>query len=188
MDDTIPVGSDEFWILLGMLVFSRGMDFLSTWVATPNLVLEGNPIAKRLGWKWGGLFNIVLCLAFAITPVPAIAVCTTSLLVAAHNFNNAWLMRTMGESAYANWHIDHMLDSSFAFYFLCLLGQTSLTAMVGAALLYYGDDYPAVFAIGLGIVAYSGAVLFFTTLSSWRIRRHARWTFPPKFTDDGSPL
>ena len=29
------------------------MDFLSTWVATPNLVLEGNPIAKKLGWRWG---------------------------------------------------------------------------------------------------------------------------------------
>ena len=32
---------------------ARGMDFLSTWVATPNLVLEGNPIAKKLGWKMG---------------------------------------------------------------------------------------------------------------------------------------
>ena len=176
MDETVPFGSEDFWILLGLLLFSRGMDFLSTWMATPNLVLEGNPIAKKLGWKWGALFNVALCIAFALTPVPAVAVSTTSLLVAAHNFNNAWLMRTMGESAYANWHIDRVLETPFGFYLACLLGQTGLTAAVGAALLYYGENDVQwqVFAIGVGIVTYASAVLIFTLLAAWRIRRNNR--------------
>ncbi len=46
MDDTIPFGSPAYLLMLVLLVFARGMDFLSTWVATPNLVLEGNPITK----------------------------------------------------------------------------------------------------------------------------------------------
>jgi len=53
MDDAIPFGGRWYFLMLALLVFSRGMDILSTWIATPNLVLEGNPIAKKLGWKWG---------------------------------------------------------------------------------------------------------------------------------------
>ena len=44
-----------------LLLLARGVDFCSTWVATPNLVLEGNPIAKKLGWRWGILLNFASC-------------------------------------------------------------------------------------------------------------------------------
>ena len=48
MEEFIPFGSREYLALLVLLFWARGMDFFSTWVATPNLVLEGNPIARRL--------------------------------------------------------------------------------------------------------------------------------------------
>ena len=51
MDDSVPFASREYFIMLAILVFSRGMDFLSTWVATPHLVLEGNPVG---GVEGGG--------------------------------------------------------------------------------------------------------------------------------------
>ena len=69
MDDTIPFASRGYFLMLALLVFSRGMDFLSTWIATPNLALEGNPIAKKLGWKWGVVLNIAICLALPIWPL-----------------------------------------------------------------------------------------------------------------------
>lgn len=53
MEDFVSFGSRDYLITLGLLVFARGMDFLSTWFATPTLALEANPLAKRLGWKWG---------------------------------------------------------------------------------------------------------------------------------------
>ena len=53
MDDLVPFGSRLYVMLLLLLLVARGMDFLSTWIATPNMVLEGNPVAKKLGWKWG---------------------------------------------------------------------------------------------------------------------------------------
>jgi hypothetical protein len=49
MEEFVPFASRSYVLLFLLLFVSRGMDFLSTWVATPNLVLEGNPIAKRLG-------------------------------------------------------------------------------------------------------------------------------------------
>ena len=53
-DDFLPFASRGYFAMLALLVLARGLDFLSTWMATPNLVLEGNPIAKKLGWKLGG--------------------------------------------------------------------------------------------------------------------------------------
>src|ERR1700748_841448 len=100
MDDMLRFGSRDYCLMVLLLAFSRSMDFISTWVATPNLVLEGNPIAKKLGWRWGILLNLVLCAGMAFSPVTAIAVCTLSLLVAARNFQSAWLMRSMGEENY----------------------------------------------------------------------------------------
>ena len=59
--DFLPFASRAYFAMLALLVFARGMDFLSTWLATPNLLLEGNPLAKKLGWKLGGLVNVILC-------------------------------------------------------------------------------------------------------------------------------
>src|SRR5882762_9599511 len=130
MEDLIPLGSRLYWFLLLLLVLSRGADFFSTWVATPNLVLEGNPIAKRLGWKGGLVANVVLCVTFAMWPLSAIAIATTSVLVAARNFQSAWLMRTLGEEAYRDWYIEHLQQTGLPLYLLCLAGQTLPTALV----------------------------------------------------------
>ena len=173
MDDLLPFGSRPYLVFLGLMIFSRGMDFLSTWVATPNLVLEGNPIAKKLGWKWGALVNVGLCLAFAFYAVTAIVICTTSLLVAARNFHHAWLMRSLGEHSYRSF-IAHQLETTgVGIYLVCVLAQSALTALIGAALVYFSDNVLIPFSIGMGMVAYAVAVTFYSTLSVWRIRRRS---------------
>src|SRR6516165_2985903 len=105
MDDFLSFASRDYFLMLLLLLVSRGMDFLSTWVATPNLVLEGNPIAKKLGWRWGAVVNVIICVGMALWPATAIAVSTMSVLVASRNFQHAWLMRTMGEERYREWHV-----------------------------------------------------------------------------------
>ena len=45
----IPFGSPAYLALLACLVGARSMDFLSTWIATPNLVLEANPLETERG-------------------------------------------------------------------------------------------------------------------------------------------
>jgi hypothetical protein len=173
MDDLIRFGSRDYCVLLALLAFSRGMDFLSTWVATPNLVLEGNPLAKKLGWRWGIPLNVVICTAVAFEPLIAIALSTTSLLVAARNFQSAWLMRSMGEEFYRDWHVARIQETSLPVYLLCLAGNTLLTAAVGAGLVYFSGQRWIPIAIGMGIVAYAAAVAFYTLLAVWRIRRSA---------------
>jgi hypothetical protein len=171
MEEFIPFGSRDYALLFLLLFFSRGMDFLSTWVATPNMVLEGNPIARKLGWKWGIPLNIAFCLGFACWPLPAVVISTTSVLVAARNFQSAWLMRSLGEQIYRDWHVERVQETSVTLYLFCLFAQTALTGGVGVAVIYCSDWRLVPLAIGLGIVAYALAVAFYTTLGIWRMRR-----------------
>jgi hypothetical protein len=172
MDENfVPFASNIYWSLLGLLVFARGMDFLSTWIATPNLALEANPIAKRLGWKVGILINFLLIPLISLWPLPAIVIITTSVFVAARNLQSAWLMRSMGETEYRNWMSQRLATAHFGLYFFCLVGQSVLTGAVGAALMIFAEMRLVPFAIGMGIVTYSLAVVVYTMLSVWRLRR-----------------
>lgn len=174
MDDTVSFGSPEYFLLLLVLAFARGMDFLSTWVATPNLVLEGNPIAKKLGWTGGILLNIVLVTVLALWPLSAIVIATASVLVAARNFQSAWLMRSLGEDVYRAWHVQRIQETPVTLYLLCLGGNTLLTMGVGVTLIYFSEMRLVPFAIGMGMVTYAIAVAFYTLLAVWRLHRAAK--------------
>jgi hypothetical protein len=174
MDAAVTFAGRDYCLLLLLLVFARGMDFLSTWIATPNLVLEGNPLAKKLGWQWGLLVNVVLVGGLALWPLPAIVIVTASVLVAARNFQSAWLMHSLGEEIYRRWHVERVRETRITVYLLCLAGNTLLTASVGAALIYFSNQRLAPFGIGMGMVAYAAAVAFYTLLAIWRMRRAAK--------------
>jgi hypothetical protein len=171
MDDPVPLGSRAYLLMLAVLVFARAADFLSTWIATPNLILEGNPLAKKLGWRWGALVNGVLVALLALWPLTAIVVATASVLVAARNFQSAWLMRSLGEEAYRAWYVQRMQETPIAFFLFCLAGNTLLTAAVGLAVMRFSGMLLVPFGIGLGIIAYAMAVLLYTLLAVWRTRR-----------------
>ena len=175
MDNMLSFGSREYFLFLALLAFSRGMDFLSTWIATPNLALEGNPIAKKLGWRWGLLLNAVLVVVLAMWPLSALVVATASVLVAARNFQSAWLMRSLGED-YREWHVQRIRETRVTLHLFCLAGNTLLTAAVGAVLVCFSHTEQATwelvpFAIGMGMIAYAIAVAVYSLLAIWRIHR-----------------
>lgn len=174
MDEPVPFGRQSYMVLLGVLFLARGADFLSTWIATPNLLLESNPIAKGLRWRWGLVVNVVLCFGFAFWPLPAIIIATTSALVAARNFQLAWLMRTAGEMNYRMWMVSKLDETPLSLFVFCLLAQTGLEAAVGGVLAWASGTRLVPFGIGMGIVAYALTILVFTFISLWRNRRSVR--------------
>ena len=187
MEDLVPFGSRIYGELFLLLLIARGADFLSTWIATPNMVLEGNPVAKKLGWRWGIPLNVLMCFGFALWPLPAIVISTTSVLVAARNFQSAWVMRSLGEQRYREWHVARIQETPIVIYLLCLAGNTLLVAAVGTGVIYYGTNGRAAvnligavapLAIGMGIVGYAAAVAFYTMLAVWRMRRPSRHKSP----------
>lgn len=185
MDDFVRFGSRDYCLMVLLLAFARGMDILSTWIATPNLVLEGNPIAKFLGWSGGILVSIGICFGMAFWPATAISVSTLSVLVAARNFQSAWLMRSMGEENYRDWHVRRIQETPITLYLFCLAGNTLLTAAVGAAAVFFSlHTATSTFvgsngiwhvivpiSVGMGIIGYAVAVAFFTGIAVLRLRR-----------------
>jgi hypothetical protein len=171
MYDFVAFGSPAYWWFLGLLTLGRGADFLSTYIATPNLVLEANPVARKLGWRGGIAVNVIVCALCAAWPLPAIVIATTSVLVAARNFQSAWLMRAAGEHAYRSWITHHLAQAGLGLYLGCLAGQTLLTAGLGAALILASDLERVTFAIGVGLITYAIAVVVFTLPIAWRARR-----------------
>jgi hypothetical protein len=171
MDDTVPLGSAAYFGYLALLLLARGSDILSTWVATPRLILEANPVAKKLGWKWGIPANALFCLVLALWPLPAIIIATTSVMIAARNFQSAWVMRTLGEESYRLWHRERLEEGGLRLFVFCLFAQAVLTAAVGVALICLSPVTAVAAAIGWGILAYTIAVVFYTLFSLWRRRR-----------------
>lgn len=157
-------------MLVGLLVLGRGCDLLSTFLSTPHLVLEGNPVARRLGWRWGLPVNLLLVLLVARWPMLAISLTTTSVLVAARNLQSAWLMRSLGEENYRQWMGEQLASGSRCLAWLCFLGEATLVGLIGIALMYFARWQLVPFGIGLGMTSYAAAVALFTSLSLWRSR------------------
>jgi hypothetical protein len=172
-EELIAFGSGQYSMLLGLLVLARGMDFLSTWMATPNLRLEANPLARLLGWKWGVLLNLAICPLVALQPILTIGFATASFLVAGRNFQIAWLAQTMGEESYLRWMSEKLREARWGLYLFCLFAEAAFFLGVGSALIWVSEKVTIPLGIGVGTVFYAIVVVVYSLLSFWRIRRSA---------------
>lgn len=170
LDEWVRPGELVWWCGLAAVGLARGADLLSTWIATPRLELEGNPLARRLGWRGGVILNLLVVPVVACWPMLAVSLATTSSLVAARNLQQAWLMRTMGESRYRMWFTARVLESARPLVVGCHMGEAALTALVGVVLMWLGPVHLISFGVGLGIAAYGFSVAVFTGMSLWRFR------------------
>jgi uncharacterized membrane protein len=152
------------------------MDLVSTWLATPTLQLEANPIARWLGWRRGWVVNALASVALALIPLAAVSVTTTSLMVAARNAQSAWIVRSMGEFEYRSWIAARYRAAGRGVFLVSLLMNTGLTALVGAGLMVFSrwqllPGLTALVGAGLGVVVYALAVGLYTGMA---MRRAAR--------------
>ena len=80
-------------------------------------------------------------------------------------------MRSLGEDAYRDWHVQRIQETRVTLYLLCLAGNTVLTAAIGGVVIYFSGRVVVPFGIGIGIIAYAAAVAFYTVLALLRLRR-----------------
>ena len=83
--------------LIALMALARGLDFLSTWLVTPKLGLEANPIMRRLRWGRMAVLNLPLMLLPLAHHGLSITFIVTSLLAAGGNLVSGALARGMGE-------------------------------------------------------------------------------------------
>ncbi|HMO67025.1 MAG TPA: hypothetical protein PKE47_17695 [Verrucomicrobiota bacterium] len=177
--DFVALGSLAHAGFALLLAFARGADLLSTWIATPTLALAANPVARRLGWRGGVAFSLAGCVLLGLWPLLAVAIATTSLLVAAHNLDSAWLMRLYGETGYRLWRSETFRNGRRGEFVLLLATRMGLFALLGAGLMLFSGLRLVPFAAGLGVVTYAIAVVFYTLLALRRMRRAEPAADPP---------
>lgn len=165
LDEWVKPGTSVWaWCCLAA-VAGRAADMLSTWIASPRLELEGNPLSRWLGWRKGILLNVVLVPLVACWPMVAVSLATMSALVAARNLQQAWLMRSMGEAHYRFWFAQRLAQAPRGLVMGCHWAEAILTGGIGGVLMGLGPQDVVSFGVGVGLAAYGFAVAFFTTLA-----------------------
>jgi hypothetical protein len=167
-----PAAFEHF--LAAVILLARIGDIGSTYLATPRLVLEANPVARRLGWPFALLTLLVAAVPYFNTAA-AVIVLVPSLLVAARNFGQVWLMRGLGEERLFALQLEVARRGSFAeaFLYVCAeAGFLAVAAMVLMTLSSGPQTRPFVFAIAL--LLWSVTIFMHRTIHLKRIFRLAR--------------
>lgn len=156
------------WQLMVILAFARGADVLSTWITSPDLNLEANPIMKRAGWKGILIVSAVLVIGLPlISRDLVVGITVTSFLVAVNNARIASKKQTyetderMSESIYSA-HVRLPFLKSFLPYLVEFLSYIALGSFI---VFVTGDWY-----IGVGFFVYSSYIFFVQTiglLANW---------------------
>lgn len=158
-----------------LLLLARLGDIGSTYLATPNLKLEANPVARRLRWPFAILTLFAALLPYWWLP-GGIILLVGSLLVCSSNFAKLWLMRTMGETEYYDLIVRLSGKAKPVPTLLFMFASALSVAAVGATLqLFYPDPEKDIgYYFGAGILAYAFAIGLWGPLAFFRHRRASR--------------
>ncbi len=165
--------------LAAAIFFARLADILTTYLATPKLKLEVNPVVRRLKWPFE-LASLGLCLTPFLSIEAAIMILVVSLLVAAGNSSRLWLIRALGEDQYHRLLVESAGRSQPRKALIMNLIPGSITLSLGILLLifYPNPQEEFGFYFALSIVLYAGLQLTLYPLGFLRLRRLARATTP----------
>jgi hypothetical protein len=167
-------------ILFVLMLIARVGDIGTTYLITPSLALEANPIIRRLGWRYAVL-TIALCAVPYFSVPLAVTILIPFLFLSGSNASKVWAVRTMGEEAYLQWVLALARQSKLSHALLGVAASAFFVVLAGAVIfLFYPSPDEWGFWIALGIVIYGALVLgLFGTLSTRRMFRRAHIAQPP---------
>ena len=155
-----------------LLLLARLGDVGSTYLATPTLKLEANPVARRLKWPFAWLTVLVAILPYYSLAL-GIIVLVASLLVCASNFSKLWLVRTMGEMEYHKFMIKFAAKAHLPSALLFILMPAVCVSAIGLLLLHFypnpGEHWAFYFAFGF--FGYALAIGIWGPLAFLRYRK-----------------
>ena len=148
-------------VIAFLLLLARLGDVGSTYLVSPRLKLEANPIVRRLRWPFAGVTILAAALPYYSLPA-GVTFLIASLLVCASNCSRLWIARTMGESEYHLFlaGIARRAPVSLSIMFL-LLTPLCMATIGGVILLFYPsprNDWGSWIALGFFLYALAVAL------------------------------
>jgi hypothetical protein len=161
-------------VIAALTVCSRAADVWTTYLVSPTLKLEANPVARCFGWKFALLTILVGLIPYASPPL-GVVVLTASFLVAASNASKIVMARAIGEDELAALSRRVILATPPWPGLLFLVMPAIFIAVLGGVLLFF---YPQAsewgYNFGFGMLVYAGAMFVWYPLRYFRIRADAK--------------
>ncbi|HXJ57355.1 MAG TPA: hypothetical protein VNU68_11895 [Verrucomicrobiae bacterium] len=161
-------------LLCILILVSRLGDIGSTYLVTPKLKLEANPIVRKFGW-WFAIATMLLCLIPYYSTGMGIIVLIPSLMVSASNTAKIWFARAYGESEYQELLLRLARKTRLSSALIPVLVAASFLALVGLVLLLLSPD-PLTdwgYWFAFGFLAYAFVVGFYGSIFFIRLFRRA---------------
>ena len=143
-------------------LLSRLGDIGTTWLVTPTLKVEANPLVRRFGWNYA-IATVVVALIPYYSIHGGVMILTTSFIISAMNGSEAILARSLGEDAYAELHRHAMRELSIpvGLSLLCLPGIFTVLLGLSLSLLFPVSINDWGFDVAMGSVLSGLALLLF---------------------------
>lgn len=152
-------------LLCILILLSRIGDIGSTYLVTPTLKLEANPIMKRLGW-WFALATLSICLIPYYSTAAGIVILIPSLMISASNTGKIWFARAYGESEYHALLLRTAKRSKLWHALLPTIAAAMFIALIGLVLLLLSPDPSKDWGywFGFGFLGYAFVIGFHGSL------------------------
>ncbi|MBN1697181.1 MAG: hypothetical protein JW881_06690 [Spirochaetales bacterium] len=86
-------------VLIAAIIVTRIIDILCTYIVSPRLLLETNPVVRKFRWP-SGILTLLLAVIPLFSVEPGIVILAVSLISSSRNIRKIWMMRTIGEERY----------------------------------------------------------------------------------------
>lgn len=170
-------------VLCGLILLGRIGDIISTWLITPKLELEANPVLRRLGWRFAVL-TLLLCLVpYVVNPLIAVILVPPFLMISGSNIGKIWVVRALGEKKVLEQSVEAARNSTFGKAAACALLSGAFFILTGVVLVCFSrleTDRTVVGLIaeyfGYGIATFGLAISLHGTFHLRRLFRLAAGT------------
>jgi len=161
-------------VLCFLILVSRLGDIISTYLVTPTLKLEANPIVRKLGWRFTFL-TVLICLIPYYHTGLAVMVLVPSLLVTSGNISKYWAVKTVGEEEFSRGLLILASKSRLSRALFSVLASAFFVILTGLVLLFLcPDSRNWGYWFANGIILYGFIAALYGSLSYYRLFKHAR--------------
>jgi len=171
-------GRDLQNTLAVLILLARLGDIGSTYLATPTLKMESNPIMRFGGWRLA-LLTVFACLIPYFDVQLGVTMLVLSLLVTGSNLSRGWLMRALGESGYQDVIRSAASRSTLPVALAFVVGGAVSIGLAGLVMIAASGG-PATWAYwaAWGVGLYALAVGVYGALSTVRLFREVSTSAP----------
>lgn len=161
-------------VIAGLAFLSRIADLWTTYMVTPTLKLEANPVARRFGWPFA-LLTVLSGLLTYVWDALGVVIFTMSFLVSASNASRIVMAKALGEEELVALSRRVLVATPPWPGLLFMVMPGVFIGVLGGSLLYlHSSPKEWGYYFGMGMLAYALAIFVHYPIGYMRVRAEAR--------------